>query len=173
METGVSKQSGHAAVKIGLTAFLVLVGGHARADTRPREARLAVGVELRNGDWLAVEPIGLVLIGGSEDAANVAAMARGVLGVGGSGGAIGLATGLGGPCIEPEPCRLRDSVFSSIVGIEARVERTYGLSTWRRTTYVGPHLFFGGVLMKCSVGWMFDANNKTNNHFQLGLGGGW
>jgi hypothetical protein len=134
---------------------------------------LAPGFEFRNGDWLALELMGVVLVGGGEDGANVAATARGVLGIGGSGGAIGIATGLGGPCVEPEPCTLRDSLFSSIVGIEARVERMYGPSTWRHTTYVGPHLSFGGIFMKCSVGWMFAVHDKTDNHFQLGFGGGW
>jgi hypothetical protein len=160
------------AARIGFAAtVLIILGGAAQAG--PREARVAVGCEVRNGDWLAFEALGLVLVGGSEDGANVAATARGVAGLGGAGGAIGLATGLGGPCVEREPCALRESVFSSIVGVEARVERTYGPSTWRHATYAGPHLSFGGVFMKWSAGWMFDLDDRTNNHLQLGIGGGW
>jgi hypothetical protein len=64
-------------------------------------------------------------------------------------------------------------VFSSIVGIEARVERMHGPTTWRHTVYAGPQLVFGGVFIKWSVGWMFDAHDKADNHFQLGVGGGW
>jgi hypothetical protein len=162
----------NALARIGLASVVViLLAGEAEA--RAPEARTALGAELRNGDWLAVEPVGLVLLAGSDEGANVAAMVRVVLGVGGSGMGIGLATGLGGPCIKPEPCELRDSLFSSIIGVEARAEHMYGPTGWRRATYVGPHLSFGGIFLKGSVGWMFDVHDRADNHFQIGVGSGW
>jgi hypothetical protein len=154
-----------------VSVVAVLLGGLAEAQAR--EARVAVGAEIRNGDWFAIEPLGLVLLGGSGNGGNVAGTARGVLGLGGSGAAIGLATGLGGPCIGPGPCALRDSMFSSIISAEARVERMYEPTLWRSTTYVGPHLSFGGTFLKASVGWMFDVHDRADNHFQIGVGGGW
>ncbi len=145
----------------------------AQAAARTPAEQVAVGVEFRNGDWLAFELVNLTLLAGSEDGANVALSARAVAGLGGAGLALGLASGVGGPCVEREPCGLRDSFMSSIVGLEARLERMYGPTTWRHTAYLGPQLSFGGIFLKCSVGWMFDVEDETDNHFQIGLGGGW
>jgi len=153
------------------TVIAVLLGSNAEAQAR--EATVAFGAAFRNGDWLAIEPVGLVLLGGSGSGGNVAALARGVVGLGGSGAALGLATGLGGPCLGRPPCGLRASIFNSIISVEGRVERMYGITSWRRTTYVGPHLSFGGMFLKGSAGWMFDVHDRANDHFQLGLGGGW
>jgi hypothetical protein len=158
--------------RIALTTALASLLG-AEAEARPLEERVAGGAEVRNGDWLALEPVSLTLLAGSGDGPNVASSARVVLGLGGAGLGVGLATGLGGPCVEPAPCALRDSLFSSIVGIEARLERMYGPTTWRHTAYLGPQLSFAGIFGKFSVGWMFDVKDKADNHFQFGLGGGW
>lgn len=154
----------------GLAVMLVAAPAEARPE-RPRN--LGLGVEVRNGDWISMDALGLVLIAGADDGPNLAGTVRGVLGLGGSGGGIGLATGLGGRCLGSARCSVRDSVFSSIIGVEARVERMYGPTSWRRTTYAGPQVSFGGKVLRMSVGWMFDLHDGSDHHLQLGFGGGW
>jgi hypothetical protein len=144
-------------------------------EARPPEARFAIGAQLRNGDWFVIEPLALIWLAepGPTIGLPLVATARGVLGVGGSGGAIGFGTGLGTTCATRGRCKLRDSMFSSIVDIEAAVERTYGGTTWRHATYMGPRLSSGGTDFKWSAGWMFDLDGGSNHHFQFGAGIGW
>src|ERR1051325_8410102 len=149
------------------SAVVILLGSGTEAPARA--ATVGVGGELRNGDWLAVEPVVLFPVAGSEDRSDLGVTARGVFGVGGSGAAIGLAAGPGGPCNKLEP----STPFGSSIALDARVERMYGPSSWRHTVYAGPQLSFGGIFAKWSVGWMFDVHDKGDNHLQLGFGGGW
>jgi len=151
-------------------AVIVSLGG--RAEAASLDARLALGVALRKGDWVAFEPLGLIALA-SDDGANLALTVRGVAGLGGAGGALGFGTGLGGHCIGSGRCGLRESMFGTIVGVEARVERTYAPGGWRPATYGGPQLTYGGVLGKTTLGWMFDVHDRSVNHFQFGFGWGW
>jgi hypothetical protein len=159
-------------VKIVLTAILMLVSSKAVADDHPAATvvpgRLVVvrGYSFRNGDWFAFEPSGLVLFGGLPFR-PVVGVVRAVAGVGGSGGGIGLGLNLNQPCDTVD-----DLAMGPFVTLEGRVERTYGPTSWRSATYVGPQLTLSAYILKASVGWMVDVNDRTDHHIQIGLGGG-
>lgn len=154
---------------IGLALFLVLVGGEARAQNYPvvtlvpEHAFVTRGVSFRQGDWLVIEPSFLLLPGGRD--APLAVVARPMLGIGGSGLGIGLAPIWG-------PGGTVDAVTDLPVSFEARIERVYGPTRWRSGTYVGPHLSFSALVVKASVGWMVDLDDRRVRHIQLAIGSG-
>ena len=39
-------------------------------------------------------------------------------------------------------------------------------------TYAGPHLSFSALVMKVSLGWMVDVNDRSDHHIQLAIGAG-
>jgi hypothetical protein len=170
METRSSKR---AAAAVGLTAFLVLSGGNARADDHPvvtliPEHLFAVrGFSFRQGDWLSLEP-SFLFVPASRGAYSPVVVVRPMLGVGGSGVGIGLAPIWG--C--PGPCDPTDALMLLPVSLEARIERMYGVSDWRSATYLGPHISISAYILKASVGWMVDVNDRSDHHIQLAIGGG-
>jgi hypothetical protein len=157
---------------IGLAAFLLLVGGEARAQNYPVVALtpdrtfVVRGASVRQGDLFAIEPSFLFAPAGRDS--PLVLVARPILGVGGSGLGIGLAPILG--C--SQPCPMMDAVMILPVSFEARIERMYGLSSWRSATYAGPHLSFSALVMKVSLGWMVDVNDRSDHHIQLAIGAG-
>ena len=50
--------------------------------------------------------------------------------------------------------------------------RGSGVTSWRDATYAGPQLSLSVFVLKASVGWMVDVNDRTEHHAQLGLGFG-
>jgi hypothetical protein len=163
-----------------LAAFIVvltLLASHteARADqglsppdwSTDRKTIVLPGLGFRNGDWFAVDALGMAIFDPLRSHRCIAATARGELGIGGSAAAIGLATNL-----DEAPCKVSAAFLESIlVSLEARVERMYGPTTWRRTTYVGAQVSLATMFwFRPSLGWMFDAHSAADNHVQVGLG---
>ncbi len=169
MET--SPRSLAPSASLGLAGvLLVLLAGQAQARPSPLDTYPTVGVSFRNGDYVAVEP-GIVQLGlPAESGRLFAATVRGQLGAGGSGGGIGLATNI---WPSPGPHDLRDFYFEGIIILEARVERMYGPTSWRHTTYAGPQLSVAlPIVPKACLGWMIDVHDAADNHAQLGFGFG-
>jgi hypothetical protein len=91
-----------------------------------------------------------------------------MLGLGGAGVGIGLAPIWG--C--SAPCDMTNALMVLPVAVEARVERMYGWTSWRGATYAGPHLSLSALVLKASVGWMVDVNDRSDRHVQLAIGAG-
>ena len=170
---------GHAATTISLAATLVLISRTACAQNHPvavlvpeQVYLLPAGISFRNGDYVAIEPTALFFAG--PVVRPVALVVRGVLGVGGSGGGIGLALNALPRCPQAYACwgEGDDFVMGPFVSLEARVERTYFPVGWRRATYAGPQLSLSVYVLKASMGWMFDVTDRNNSHPQLGVGFG-
>src|SRR5882724_3039321 len=168
---------GGATATIALTATLVLISGRAHAQNYPvvtvvpQHVFLVRGASFRNGDLFAIEPSGLFLFG--PIGPPVAMVARAMLGLGGSGAGIGLAMNLISECPGAELCwQGTDFFMGPFVSLEAHVERMYGLTYWRSATYVGPQLSLSIFVLKTSLGWMGDVNNRTDRHVQIGFGFG-
>jgi hypothetical protein len=68
---------------------------------------------------------------------------------------------------------MTDFPGSGMLSVEARVERMYGPTSWRSTTYVGGQLSFAGIMIKPSVGWMVDVHDPRDSHYQITTGLGW
>jgi hypothetical protein len=175
METGFSKKRwGRAAATTGLTVFLLLVAGKARAQNYPVVAlvpeRVFVvrGFSFRQGDFLSIEPSFLLVPGATDGTRPLAVVARPMLGLGGSGVGIGLAPIWG--C--SAPCLMTDALMVLPVSVEARIERMYGPTDWRAATYFGPHLSLSAFVVKASAGWMVDLDDRRNHHLQLAIGFG-
>jgi hypothetical protein len=166
------------ATRLSLTVILMLLGGAAHADDHPAvplvSGRLFLtrGFSFRKGDWFSFEPSFLFVSGAGGAGRPIVGVARPMLGVGGSGAAIGVATSLARPCPPAEPCQASDFLLSVPVSLEARVERMYGPSSWRGTTYFGPQATVSAYVFKASLGWMVDVNDRTDRHIQLGIGFG-
>jgi hypothetical protein len=166
------------ATRISLTVILMLLGGAAHADDHPTvpvvSGRLFLtrGFSFRKGDWFSFEPSFLLVSGAAGPGRPIVGVARPMLGVGGSGAAIGVATSLARPCPEGEACQASDFLLSLPVSFEARVERMYGPTSWRRATYLGPQVTVSAYLFKAFAGWMVDVNDRTDRHVQLGIGFG-
>ncbi len=162
-----------------LIATAIAVSGKAHAQNSPFALTVVPGhvfvvrgASFRSGDLFALEPSGLFFLGAGRP--PVAGVARAVVGVGGSGGGIGLAANLWPSCwgAQPDP---GDQGFciGPFMSLEARVERMYGLSSWRSATYVGPQLTLSTVVvLKASLGWMVDVGDRTDRHVQFGFGFG-
>jgi hypothetical protein len=129
---------------------------------------VAPGFSVRNGDWLTVDALGVLML---DTRAPIAAVARGEIGIGGSSLGIGLATNFFGP---PQPWTMSDFLMG-IFSLEARVERMYGPTTWRSTTYVGGQLSWGLMIFgKPALAWMVAADDAHEEHFQfVFFGAGW
>jgi hypothetical protein len=162
---------------ISLTAAVVLISGRAHAQNYPvitvvpEHVFVVRGGSFRNGDLFAIEPSGLFLFGPIDR--PFAMVARAVLGLGGSGGGIGLAMNLIPPRQGEELSWQGDDFFMGpFVSLEARAERMYGLTSWRSATYVGPQLSLSIFVLKASLGWMVDVSHQTDHHVQFGLGFG-
>jgi hypothetical protein len=67
---------------------------------------------------------------------------------------------------------MMDALSILPVSLEARLERMYGLTSWRSATYLGPHLSLSALVMKASVGWMTNVNDRGDHHIQLAVGAG-
>ena len=170
---------------IGLVAMVILVGGRVEAapDERAQgwpgmtSGRLGLvpGFRVRNGDWFVVDALGIALLGPPARTRAVAVVARGEAGIGGAGMGVGVATNaLPGPYPAPGGVQMSDFVGSGIGILEARAEWTYGLTSWRRTTYVGGQLSLAAVVFKPSVGVMVDAHDRRDRRVQVAfLGAGW
>ncbi len=89
------------------------------------------------------------------------------IGLGGAAIAIGLATNL-----FETSCAVNERFLESgIRSLEARVERTYGPTAWRKTEYAGAQVSLRtSWWWSPSVGWMFDVRDPAHRHLQVGLG---
>jgi hypothetical protein len=169
-----ARRLGGATATIALTTTLVLISGRAQAQSRAAGTVVpshvfGAGLSLRNGDLFAIEPSGRFFFGPIRP--PVTMVVHAVLGVGGSGGGIGFAMSLMPRRPGAEPCCQREDFFwGTFVSLEARVERMYGPTSWRRATYVGPQLSLSSYILKASLGWMVDVNDQTNRHLQIGVG---
>jgi hypothetical protein len=131
------------------------------------KAAILAGLSFRNGDWLVVDGLGMVVVFDPPLSDRcVAATVRGEVGIGGSAVAIGLATNAGSTS-----CAWDDFSESGIATLEARVERTYGPTGWRRTEYVGAQVSLAiPWWWRPSLAWMFNVHDAADNHVQVGLG---
>lgn len=168
------------ATKVVLTAVVLVLLSHDVGATEAPPAEevvaghvyVARGASFRHGDWVALEPAGVFMFGPPGAGRPVVLVARPVLGLGGSGVGLGLATSLTPPCLVAQPCDPIAFFWSGVGTLEARIERMYGLTTWRDATYLGPQLTLSFSLIKASVGWMVDVNDRSDRHLQIGFGGG-
>ena len=158
---------------IGLASVVViLLDG--TAEARPIEATVVPGLSIRNGDWIAVDGLGVILLGSHAPDRFSAVVLRGELGIGGASAGFGLATNLlSGPCPPVSGCDISHFLGSGMLSLEARVERMYGPTSWRSTTYVGGQFSLAAVIFKPSVGWMVDPRHPSENHIQVATGCGW
>jgi len=165
-----------------LLAFILVIvvacGRDARADDYelatlvPQRVFLVRGLSLRNGDYLSLEPsFWLTPPDPFVLGAAFAVVARPMLGVGGAGAGIGLATSGFTMCVGQPNCSL-EKFFWLPFSLEARIERMYGPTHWRHTTYFGPTLSLSGIILKASVGWMVDASDRNDHHVQVAIGAG-
>jgi len=168
---------GGAAATISFAATLVLTSGKARAQNNPvvivvpEHVFLVRGASFRNGDLIAIEPSGLFSFG--PIGPPVVMVARAVLGLGGSGGGIGLAINPIPQCPGTEMCWKGEDFFTGpFISLEGRIERMYGLTSWRSATYVGPQLSLSIFVLKASLGWMIEVDDREDQHLQIGFGAG-
>jgi hypothetical protein len=135
-----------------------------------RFAAVVPGASVRNGDLVAVDGLGVLLL---STPSPVALVIRGELGLGGSSAGIGLATNAFGSA-SPGDWRIDDFLGSGILSLEARVSRMYGPTTWRSATYIGGQLSFACIIFKPALAWMVAADDPRDEHFQIVLAGvGW
>src|SRR4051812_32272530 len=96
METNHHWRSRLCGIAFAIAVVTVPAGG---AVAGPIETALVPGVSVRNGDWVAVDGLGIVLLGPREYGSFVAAVVRGELAIGGISAGVGLATNVdSGPC---------------------------------------------------------------------------
>jgi len=133
------------------------------------------GFSIRNGDWVAVDGMGILLLGAPTANRMTAFVVRGEVGLGGSSVGIGLATNaLRGPDYRLAcSCKMDEFIGSGILSLEARVERMYGPTTWRNTTYVGWQVSFAAIIFKPALGCVVAADNPRDRHCQIATGAGW
>jgi hypothetical protein len=125
---------------------------------------------LRTGDRFAADALVMVLFSPLSPAFSrcLAATVRGELGIGGATAAIGLATNA-----LPTDCTRGDFLESGVLGLEARLERTYSPTSWRSTEYVGGQVSLATLWwFKPSLAWMFDVHDAADQHVQVGVGVG-
>jgi hypothetical protein len=143
-------------------------------EARAVEAPVLPSLSIRNGDWVAVGGLGVGLLGSTAPGRTFAVVVRGELGLGGVGAGLGLATNMfAGSCLAPGGCSRSDFFGSGVGSLEARVERMYGLTSWRHTTYVGGQLSLSLVIWKPAIGVMFDAHDPRDARLQVATGCGW
>jgi hypothetical protein len=171
-----------ATATLSLAATLLLIGGRAQAQNItaltevPQHVYLLRGDSFRNGDLITIEPSALFFYG--PIAPPVALVARGIVGIGGSGVGVGLAANLLPQYWhQPTPLKDNDDFFMGpFASLEGHIERTYVPELrrvgWRPATYAGPQLSLSLYLLKASLGWMVDVTDRTNAHVQVGVGGG-
>jgi hypothetical protein len=165
-------QTGAAALVLALVAS----SAAARADNDPSvpgvvsdddHAAVLAGAVFRNGDWFAVDAFGMVVFSPAGTGRCIAATARGELGIGGAAAAIGLATNV----VESSCTIDRDFLESGIVSLEARFERMYGPTSWRKTEYAGAQVSLATFWWwRPSLTWMYNVHDATDKHVQFGLG---
>ena len=170
---------------VGLAAVLTMLPA-TRTEARPCEqpcptwppaswVAVVPGFSIRNGDWLAVDGLGILLLGAPAASRMTAVVVRGEVGLGGSSAGIGLATNVFAGSDYTLPCTWKMDEFlgSGILSLEGRVERMCGPTTWRSTTYVGWQVSFAGIIFKPAVGCMVAADNPRDRHCQIATGAGW
>jgi hypothetical protein len=161
-----------------VASLVLLLGGSARADDYPSvdvipdRLYLTRGFSVRNGDWFSIEPSFLLVSRGVDPKRPIVPVGRPILGVGGSGVGLGVATTLARPCSGPERCAVNDFLLSGPIVFEARAERMYGPTRWHSATYVGPHVTLSAYLLKISAGGMVNLTDRADVHFQAAIGGG-
>jgi hypothetical protein len=161
--------------------FVALVCRDAHADGWPMESvapgktALVPGFSVRNGDWLAVDGLGVLVLGWQTPSRAVALVARGEAAIAGVSAGIGLATNaLTGPCAPKPRCDIDDFLGAGIISVEARAEQMYGPTGWHRTTYVGGQVSFAGIIFKPAIGFMVNPRDRRDAHAQVVIAGaGW
>jgi hypothetical protein len=121
----------------------------------------------RNGDWFSLGAVGIVTLSPQTCGRYLAATSRAEAGVGGAAAAIGLATNIG-----DAPCELNNALTGSgLLSLEARVARTYGLTSWHRTDYAGAQVSLAVFAVgRLTLGLMVDVHDHQARHTQLGYG---
>jgi hypothetical protein len=157
-------------IAVASLVALLMMGGEARV--KAAEGYPAFGLEVRNGDTVALGVGGIVVFGSppGQPPRPLIASLRGEVAHGGVGAGIGLV--IATTTDKPDP-DLRDLFYSLFGLLEMRVERMYGSTSWTHTTYAGPRVtFYPGIMPKLSLSWMADIHNAADNHIQVGIGGG-
>jgi hypothetical protein len=121
----------------------------------------------RNGDWFAVGAVGIVTVSPQTCRRYLAITSRAEVGIGGADAAIGLATNMA-----DAPCELNNALTGSgLLSLEARVARTYGPTSWRKTEYAGAHISLAVFAVgRLTFGMMVDVHDHQIRHTQLGYG---
>jgi hypothetical protein len=158
-----------------LVVAILLISGKARAQNYPvltfvpGHVYMVQGASIRNGDYLVLEPSGLFFFG--PIARPVALVARPMFGVGGSGVGLGVAVNVAPPSMRPEPgAPDTDFFIAPFISLEVHVERMYGPTSWRGTTYAGPQISLSLFVIKASLGWMTDVGDRADHHIQVAVG---
>jgi len=150
-------------------AVLTLLEGNTLA--RPSETAVVPGLSVRNGDWVAIDALGILLLPADNPSRYFAVVGRTELAIGGVGAGFGLATNLGP---EQSPEGMADFLGTGILILEARAELMYGPASWRRAIYVGGQLSLAAILIKPAIAWMVAVDDPRDAHVQITLfGGGW
>jgi hypothetical protein len=173
---------------IGLASVVAMLLGGA-GEARAFDTHVVPGFSIRNGDWIAIDALGVGLLGSTAPGCTFALVLRGELGLGGASAGFGLATNMfAEACSAPGGCDMSEFLGSGMMSLEARVARMYGPTSWRSTTYVGgqlsfaltpfipPHWFDGPLnigTFKPSIGVMVDPHDPRDKHTQIAVGGGW
>jgi len=158
----------------GLVAVAIMLTA-GKTNARPFEVGAVPGISVRNGDWVAVDGLGVLLLGAPTAITMAAVVIRGEIGLGGSSAGIGLATNaFAANCTLPDTYDMSEFLGTGILSLEARVARMYGPTTWRSATYVGGQLSFAGILWKPAIAWMVATDDPRDRHTQITICGfGW
>jgi len=149
-------------------AVLTLLEGNTLA--RPSDTAVVPGLSVRNGDWVAIDALGIFLLPADNPSKYFAVVGRTELALGGVSAGFGLAMNL---FPEQSPEGMTDFLFAGILSLEARAEVMFGPSSWRRTTYVGVQLSLA-AFMKPAIAYVVAVDDPRDAHVQLTLfGGGW
>jgi hypothetical protein len=171
---------------VGLAVVAIALPA-ARSEARPcqrdgswpgvvsNDLAFAAGFSLRTGDWVAVDGLGVLLLPAARPWDKMFALVvRGEVGLGGSSAGIGLATRLlPSQGSRPGECQISEFLGAGVLSLEGRVERMYGPTSWRSTTYVGWQLSFAGIIFKPALGGMVASDNPRDQRVLLATGLGW
>ncbi len=166
--------AGWSSCVLGVALAVVAVTESAAAAETPGVFAAVPGFSVRNGDWVAVDGLGILVLGQPVPRRLAAVVLRGEVGLGGSSAGIGLATNVLGLSPSTQGWSATDFIGSGVLSLEGRLERMYGPTSWRRTTYVGGQISFSAIICKPALGWMVAADDPRDRHFQIVFAGaGW
>jgi hypothetical protein len=148
---------------------LLMTGGPGPVEAA--EGYPTFGLELRNGDTVALGAGGIVVFGTPAGPPRpLIATFRGEVAHGGVGAGLGIVLATTTDKPDPDPS---DLFLGGFLLLEMHVERMFGAARWTHTTYAGPQVtLYPSVLPKLSLGWMTDVHDAADNHIQVGIGVG-